>query len=937
MKGTNVRSYLTRLPVAAGVCVFGLSYFAFSWLGYGLSLKPHYFTPFWLPSGLYLSALLITRMRHWPWYMAAAVTANIAYNYFIGTALHISCLYVLSNTLEAFACAYALRKITGAVPGMQRVKDVVALIIVSVLTTAAISAPIGAVTVVTLMGSEEAFWKIWLRWWSGRALGIAIVTPVLLTAINDAGSFFLKTVARPASSRLALEKICWAILFLITLWLVFLETPREMVLYDYLFWPLLIWAAMRFRISSIFLINLCISLFAAWSVSHGYLPFTARFPETLHPFLSLQVFLLVLVSSGMVVSAISNERRQNQLSLQASEQKFREVFEHAFDGILLADPVSLRIRMANRAMCRLTGYTVQELVSLTIRDLHPAEEHEDHCATIKKALRDSNALLLNRSVKRKDAPAIFVDINVTRFMLGNEQLVLSIFHDISERLKAEKALRENERRFRTIVDNINDAFYIHDFDGTINDCNDNACRMLGYTRDELVGTSMKLFDSPKETQLMPARMKKLMIDGVLVFEGEHIRKDGTAVAVNVSARVVSREKNGVVQSFVRDITLLKRAEDNMLKAEKLESLGILAGGIAHDFNNLLAGIFGNIDLALAEAQSGKAKNAAVFLSRAMTVFERARDLTRQLLTFSKGGAPSRVRGNLATTIGDTIAFALSGSNVKAAFDFSPGLWTCEYDPHQIGQVLDNIAINAKQAMPEGGTLEVDACNEMIESDHPSHLTAGPYVRLRIRDNGIGIPSEYLPKIFDPFFSTKQAGSGLGLATSWSIVSRHKGHIDVQSEPGKGTAFTVYLPASPAGRLIDVKDTVTMKKGEGRILVMDDEKFICDLSVSVLSSLGYTVTCAKDGQEALELFSVALRENRPFKAVILDLTVPGAMGGIETLDRLKKIDPAVRAIASSGYADDPVMAHPENFGFAASIGKPYRQAEIAGVVAAVIAA
>jgi CheY-like chemotaxis protein len=362
-------------------------------------------------------------------------------------------------------------------------------------------------------------------------------------------------------------------------------------------------------------------------------------------------------------------------------------------------------------------------------------------------------------------------------------------------------------------------------------------------------------------------------------------------------------------------------EEELQKMETLESIGVLAGGIAHDLNNFLTGIVGHIGLArLDDDPAEKDKRLEYAENDAMQI----QDLTRQLLTFSKGGTPVTTISDLSDLLRETVNFTLSGSNVVCDFALPDGACPAEIDEGQIRQVINNLVINAQQAMPGGGTISVSA--ETIELDKRDGLPldAGSYVRTSVEDEGVGIAEEDRKRIFDPFFSTKPTGSGLGLASSFSIVKKHGGLITVESELGVGTRFDIYLPAS-LGELAGRKDKEEAESlaGDDRILVMDDQENIRDIVDMSLSKLGYDVVTCEDGAETVEKYKDAMGSGNPFSAVILDLTIPGGMGGLEAIGKLKELDPGVRAIVASGYSADPIMTACRDYGFRGAIVKPYR--------------
>jgi nitrogen-specific signal transduction histidine kinase/ActR/RegA family two-component response regulator len=384
----------------------------------------------------------------------------------------------------------------------------------------------------------------------------------------------------------------------------------------------------------------------------------------------------------------------------------------------------------------------------------------------------------------------------------------------------------------------------------------------------------------------------------------------------------------------RDVTEKHKVDERLRNAQKLEALGVLAGGLAHDFNNLLTGIFGYLEIARRKYRAQD--DAGGPLDKSLAVLDRARGLTRQLLTFSRAGQPVTAPLALEELLRNSAQFVLSGSNVSCEIQVAPDLWLCEADAQQIDQVVDNLLLNARQAMSRGGKVNLSARNFVAQGDSRLPLPDGRYVRLEIRDEGEGIPPELLSRIFEPFFTTKTAGSGLGLATAYSIVRKHAGHIDVESELGSGSVFTVYLPASSGGPPVAAPAAPQARTGKGRVLVLDDEEYLCDIVSETLTSLGYSVQTARRGEDAVALCEQARAAGTPFDLAILDLTIPGGMGGLAAAARLRRIDPAIRTIAASGYSSDPVMADPAAYGFRAAVVKPFTEGELSAAVAAVLA-
>lgn len=371
-----------------------------------------------------------------------------------------------------------------------------------------------------------------------------------------------------------------------------------------------------------------------------------------------------------------------------------------------------------------------------------------------------------------------------------------------------------------------------------------------------------------------------------------------------------------------DITVQQQQLQLLTRAERLESIGILAGGIAHDFNNLLAGIFGYLELAQGQLKKNKLNQLAETLDKSAGMLNRAKNLSTQLLTFSKGGSPLIKAQCLKNLIIQSAEFALSGSNIALILELDPNLWVADVDENQICQVIDNIVINAKQAQTNGGKIHIKARN--LEGDELKNrgLTKERYVQIDIHDNGQGISSENLPHIFDPFFTTKQHGTGIGLATVYSIVKRHRGLIEVQSEIKQGTTFSIYLPAS-VQHLSQTQTTSTEDLHRSlKVLILEDESDLLEIITENLNELGCETMGVKNGAEAITCYEEHEKLSKPFDLLILDLTIPGGMGGKEVIKAIHQTHPSVKAIATSGYANDSIIADPKKYHFQASLPKPF---------------
>ncbi len=500
-----------------------------------------------------------------------------------------------------------------------------------------------------------------------------------------------------------------------------------------------------------------------------------------------------------------------------------------------------------------------------------------------------------------------------------------------------ETLRQSEERYRKLFDQSSVGVFIFDRELVITDCNRRFVEILGASYDGLIGLDLKKI---KDKSFKPTMEEAL--------KGRDSHREGFYEATSSTKRLWLSvhysplfDAEGNVtggMGVVEDITERKRAEEERLKLDKLESVGVLAGGIAHDFNNLISAIFTTISHAKMNTptKSGVYEN----LVEAENACRKAKKLTQQLLTFSKGGTPVRRLASLAEIIKESSGFVLRGSKSRCDFSFSDGLWNVEVDEGQINQVIHNLIINAEQAMPQGGEIRVTAENANVEAESSLPLQSGRYVKITMEDKGVGIPKGLLSKIFDPYFTTKQKGSGLGLATVYSIIKGHKGYIEAESELGVGTKFFIYLSASQERlkkKRASNKARALRRKPDKKkkVLLMDDEALINLATGKALADLGYDVEYATDGSEATEMYKSALKGGKPFDVVIMDLTIPGGMGGKETVEKLIEIDPEVKAIVSSGYSDDPVMSEFGDYGFKGVIAKPYEIKELAEAINKVI--
>lgn len=485
--------------------------------------------------------------------------------------------------------------------------------------------------------------------------------------------------------------------------------------------------------------------------------------------------------------------------------------------------------------------------------------------------------------------------------------------------KAQKTLQTQKNLLNSLFENILLGITLWSRDSTFLFANKYFTQLTGYAVEDIKNSRecfTRLFPDPVYRNRVIEEWKKFTKQNDSIREFKITCKNSQVKDIEFGGTFLP---DGRALFTLADITEKKALEAQYEQAQKMESLGTLAGGIAHDFNNLLSGIFGYLQLALKKTSDPQ---TVEYLTKAFNTSERAKGLTHQLLTFSKGGAPIKKVEPLVPFLQETARFALSGAAVSCGFKLPDDLWMCNYDKNQIGQVIDNIIINAHHAMPSGGHIQVAAVNMAVkEKEHPG-LLPGKYVNISISDTGEGIPEKYISRIFDPFFTTKHKGSGLGLATSYSIIKRHGGIIEVESEPGVGTTFHIFVPAAEHHEIKEKTITEKNYKGSGRILIMDDEEMIRDMLTDMIETMGFDATVASEGRGAIEAFNDAADQNNPFRAVVLDLTVPGGMGGKETASEIRKTDKTIPVFVASGYSEDAAIADPGAFGFTASLQKPF---------------
>ena len=624
-------------------------------------------------------------------------------------------------------------------------------------------------------------------------------------------------------------------------------------------------------------------------------------------------------------------------ALTASELRYRRLFETAKDGILILDAATGMVVDVNPFLINLLGISREIFLGKAIWELGFFKDIVANVDNFAELQQEKYIRYDDKPLKTADGRRVDVEFVSNVYLVNNQKVIQCNIRDITERKKAKEAVLASEARLQLFVTYAPAAIAMFD----------NNMRYLVASRrwitdyhlgeQKIIGQSHYEVFPEITDEWKLVHQRGLAGEVVRAEEDRFVRSDGSVEWLRWEVRpwyAVDRSVGGII-IFTEDITGHKRWESELLQIEKLQSVGTLAGGIAHDFNNILMGLFGNISLCKDELpKDHPGYKPLEYAEKAMT---RAVRLTKQLLTFAKGGDPIKENISLDAIVEEVARFELSGSNVLLVHQQASELWNAKADEGQIQQVISNLTINARQAMPHGGHLYITLENAEIQENAIPTLHQGKYIKVTVRDEGTGIDPACMHRIFEPYYSTKQTGNGLGLATTYSIISKHGGHIEVASEPGKGTTFTFYLPASESSSrpaMPSVAEPVILKPAT-KILILDDEEYIRMVTPHWLKRLGCLVETAADGQQAIEMYKQAMNSGAPFDVMILDLTIPGGIGGQEVLKEIQAIDPHAKAIVSSGYAEDTVMSNYVSWGFKGILAKPYSESQLGALVKQVV--
>lgn len=650
----------------------------------------------------------------------------------------------------------------------------------------------------------------------------------------------------------------------------------------------------------------------------------------------VNVSYIVLESGEYMVAVVRDitERKEAEQKLRKSEERLAKAQELAHVGNWEWNVVKNELFWSDEVY-RIYGRDPENFTP-TFEEVRKAMHPDDlklFMNAVEAALSEDRHFEMNYRLRRPDGTERTVHTigSVSRDSKGKPLIKHGVVQDITEYKEIEEALRSSREFISSILNTVDEAFIVIDRNYRILLANNAYIRQSNVNADGIIGkhcyetshkSSKPCYEGEEEC---PVRYS---FEKGLPHTCLHRHPDGKGGNMYVEIKAYPmRDSSGNVDTVIEvanNITDKYLLQEQILRTQKLEAVGILAGGIAHDFNNLLQGIFGYISIA--KMNLAQKEKALSMLEQAERALNTSVNLTTQLLTFSKGGKPLKRRLFLQQAIETSVKFALSGSRSDYRISFGEALWPVEADEGQISQVIQNIVLNASEAMPGGGTVGISVTN--LELEKGSKLPeGGKFLRISISDAGIGIPEQYISKIFDPYFTTKQTGSGLGLATSYSIVRNHNGYIEVNSTPNIGSTFHIYLPAVEIEEERTDSIPAVSAGRKGRVLVMDDEDIVRKLLLTMMEVLGHEAECVEKGEDAIGKYREAKNSGKPYDLVILDLTVKGGMGGEETIKKILEIDPGAKAIVSSGYAETPVISDYRAYGFTAFLSKPYNVDEL----------
>ncbi len=888
-----------KLPYPAAVALLAALYFAAAKLGLLAAVAQAVVSSAWPPAGLALAALVLLGIRYWPGIAIGAFLLNAS----SGVPPAGAALIGVGNTLEAVVGTLLLQRVVRFRPSLERLQDVAGLVLLAAAVSPAVSATIGVASLWWSGAiSSASYGALWFVWWSGDAMGVLVFGSLLLT--------WAATPRLRESPGRTVEALV-LVLLLVVLTDALFRLPFN---YVYAIFPVVCWAALRFGPRGAATATTLVTSLAIWSTLHGRGPFVASTPT--ENLALLQTFVGLLAVTALVLAALVTERTTAEQALSASATHDRVLFDSNPNPLFVYDLDTLGLLAVNEAAVRQYGYTREELLTMTVEDMHPPEDVPALRALVAKAELGFRRRGEWRH-RRKDGTLVEVEITRNTLPFAGRRAALAMAQDITERKRAAEALGGTQARFAGILDIADDAVISVDEHQHIQLFNKGAERIFGYPAEEVLGRSLDM--------LLPARVVEGHRQHIRGFaqsaesarrmgERRQIfgrRKDGTEFPAEASISKLRLGAETVFTVILRDTTERQSLQTQLLQAQKMEAVGRLAGGVAHDFNNLLTAITGYADLLLEDLSVEAAGREEV--EEIKKAAHRAAALTRQLLAFSRQQVLATQVLDLNALVGDMekMLRRLIGEDIDLRTGLARDLGAVQADPGQLEQVIMNLAVNARDAMPHGGKLTIETANAELDGTYArEHVPteAGRYVMLAVTDTGIGMDEGTKAHLFEPFFTTKEQGkgTGLGLATVYGIVKQSGGYLWVYSEPGKGTTFKIYLPRVEGAPRPAAQPPVApgSLRGSETILLVEDEAAVRNLTRRVLQGYGYTVLPTEDGQEALR---AAHEHHGPIQLLVTDVVMP-KMSGRELAQRLGPQRPEMKVLYLSGYTDDAIVHH-----------------------------
>jgi PAS domain S-box-containing protein len=894
------------LATVVRATLLGVAYFAAVRVATAISIPGVSIAPIRLPNALAITALLFAPPSTWWVYLIAIAPRNVIFS-----NPAVSVLYMFANSLEIVVAAAAIRAVTRTRPALDGLRECLVFVAIAVVVAPIVAGLIGAFAVMRLYPAVP-FVDSWRVWALGDGVGNVALVPALLAL-----AALPWRQMRPHLNVRVLEAAAIAVGIVVstvpTLGVFGVAPPGSTAELSLLYvpFPMLIWAGLRFGAGGAAAANLLVAILSTVSALTGRGPFSQ--PDNPSGVLLLQQFLVVTGATTVTLAGVADERHRTLAALQLSEDKFHRAFQASPDAIAISALATGRFIDVNEGFVRLGGYAREEVIGRTSLELGLWADPEQR-ASVVQALREGRGEGLLTRLRARSGQVKVVLVSGAAIDVEGEMCVVVIMRDITERREIEAALQDSESRYRSLFDTASDVVVTTDLAGTMETANLAFETISGWTRDDWFGRPITTFLDPAQAPAALQRLADIVGGGVSKPQPWRVRtKQGDWKITEVKASLFSRGGRPAGLLFIaRDITERQRAEeerarfeDEIAQARKLEAVGQLAGGIAHDFNNILQAILGFADLA--RTQVPEESRAITSLEKIVRAAERARDLTQQLLTFSRRETVSPKVLDLAATVGELsqILRRVLPANVSLQVSSEPDTPPVFIDRGHVDQVVMNLCLNARDAMPHGGTISVTIGTKQPDAAFVAEHTgarAGRFVTLRVSDDGEGIPPDLVSRIFEPFFTTKDIGqgTGLGLATVYAIVKRYSGLIDVQTSVGKGTTFTIYLPPSEVVAAAAVTPTAPKTaSGHGElILIAEDEELVRELAVQLLERAGYRVIAAHDGAHALQLFA---EHGRDVRLVVLDLMMPNG-DGRAVRRSIKERRPDVPVLFATGYAD-----------------------------------